>query len=205
MLQAKLLNVDLKYYNKEKNANRWILKNSTHLLVATISKFKLKGKHFKRRALKTYILQGITYKFKNSKFSAFSELVKSQKSCWSLHFPQTFLWPHYSYIQQTEYLLSAWLHVYNGEDTALPFHTGYSRYGKRPLQKNDLFLRIGVCINLNSKDKFKELGSSWDSRYLWCYCSKFLMLGNATILKLWIKKQNWHRGATGYPWRFDWK
>lgn len=89
MLQAKLLNVALKYYNKEKNANGWILKNYTHLLVATISKFKLKGKHFKRRALKTYILQGITYKFKNSKFSAFSELVKSQKSCWSPHFPHT--------------------------------------------------------------------------------------------------------------------
>lgn len=29
MLQAKLLNVALKYYNKEKNANGWILKNST--------------------------------------------------------------------------------------------------------------------------------------------------------------------------------
>lgn len=64
MLQAKLLNVALKYYNKEKNANGWILKNSTHPLVATISKFKLQGKYFKRKALKTYILQGITCKFK---------------------------------------------------------------------------------------------------------------------------------------------
>ena len=63
MLQAKLLNVALKYYNKEKNANGWILKNSTSASSYNFQ-IQVKGKHFKRKALKTYIFQGITCKFK---------------------------------------------------------------------------------------------------------------------------------------------